>query len=319
MNLASSIIYQFPSIDAKKFKCYEFPKIEEAIYQEKSKSQYEIPQYIQDIPEGFSIFCTLWEASKVKQFIQLSQEEQEKLGVGEREEKNTEDILLQEPIPKTNYCHLCRRKFDDYILHLETMIHKNNINKNQMMINTAKDTFKRINQFWDIKNKNNNNNDLNYSLKNYNSFEKKEKFEQNKLCGTSYSSFSSAISTCKYEDSNIKDINMFHDPYYFDYEKTNDKENHSENQNNSNNKNKNLKDNNLFMTPYRKGKIIDTKSNINSSSSQNSFNMFINKKRKNNNSIDKEKEKEEKDIDYFPNLNSKETKRLIRGIDIFFK
>ena len=124
MNLASSIIYQFPSIDAKKFKCYEFPKIEEAIYQEKSKSQYEIPQYIQDIPEGFSIFCTLWEASKVKQFIQLSQEEQEKLGVGEREEKNTEDILLQEPIPKTNYCHLCRRKFDDYILHLETMIHK---------------------------------------------------------------------------------------------------------------------------------------------------------------------------------------------------
>ena len=197
------------------------------------------------------------------------------------------------------------------------MIHKNNINKNQMMINTAKDTFKRINQFWDIKN--NNNNDLNYSFKNYNSFEKKEKLENNKLGGTSYSSLSSAISTCKCEDSNIKDINMFHDPYYFDYEKNNDKENHSENQNNSNNKNKNLKDNNLFMTPYRKGKNIDTKSNINSSSSQNSFNMFINKKRKNNNSIDKEKEKEEKDIDYFPNLNSKETKRLIRGIDIFFK
>ena len=314
VNLASSIIYQFPSIDTKKFKCYEFPKIEEAIYQEQSLSQYEIPQYIQEIPEGFSIFCTLWEASKVKQYMQLSQEEQEKLGIGEREEKNSDDILLQEPIPNTNYCHVCRRKFDDYLLHLETMIHKNNISKNQMMINTAKDTFKRINQFWNNKN-NNNSNNLDYNLKKYNSNETIEKCDNNKLCFSS--SVSTAISTFKYEESNTKDINAFHDIYNSDYERNNDKENQCENNKNiKNTKDKSSKSNNIFMTPYRKGQLIE-KSNINSSSSHNSFNMFINKKRKNNNSINEEKE--EKENDYFPKLNSKETKKLIRGIDIFFK
>ena len=69
INSYSSIIYQFPSMDSKKFKYYEFPIIEEAFFLEKSITKYEIPQYIEDIPEGFSLFCTLWEASKVKQYM----------------------------------------------------------------------------------------------------------------------------------------------------------------------------------------------------------------------------------------------------------
>lgn len=306
MNLCSSIIYQFPLIDTKQFKCYEFPKIEEAVYQEKSISHYEIPQYIQDIPEGFSIFCTLWEASKVKQYMQLSQEEQDKLGIGDNEEKDTEDILLKEPIPKTNYCNLCRRNFDDYLQHIDSIIHKNSINKNQMMINTAKDTFKRINQFWN--NKNNNNNDLN-SLKNYSI---NEKNENNKLAITSYSSFSSSISTFKYEDSNFKSINSFHEQDTFIFENINNKENQSDNIMPKKSKNKNI-----FITPFGKEKLIDNKSS-NLSSSQSSFNMFINKKRKSFHSLLFE-EKNEKTNDYFPKLNNKNTKKLIRGIDIYFK
>ena len=65
-------------MDSRKYKSYEFPTIEESFFLEKSISKYEIPQYIQDIPEGFSLFCTLWEASKVKQYMLLSQDEQDK-------------------------------------------------------------------------------------------------------------------------------------------------------------------------------------------------------------------------------------------------
>ena len=149
VNLASSIIYQFPSIDAKKFKCYEFPKIEEAIYQEKSKSQYEIPQYIQDIPEGFSVFCTLWEASKVKQYMLMSQEEQEKLNIKENYDKQEKENNLEEPIPKSNYCYICHTKFEDYLLHLGTKTHKLNLKEENTYFNKEiKNVFKRINKFW---------------------------------------------------------------------------------------------------------------------------------------------------------------------------
>ena len=263
----------------------------------------------------------MWEASKVKQYIQLSQEEQDRLGVGEKEENNIEDDILNEPIPKTNYCHICRRKFDDYLLHLETMIHKNNINKNQMMITTAKDTFKRINNFWNNKNNNNLNNNLNYHIN-----EKIEKYENSKLFGMSNSSFSSAISTFKLEDTLNKDNNSILDPYNSDNEKSNNKENQSENKNYLKNKKvKHVKNRSHFITPIRNQKQLENKLINNLSSSQSSINSLINRKRKNNSISEKGKnfnfiteEKEEKESDYFPNLNVNRNKKLIRNVNIFF-
>ena len=327
VNLHSSIIYQTNSFDSKKFKCYEFPKIEESIYLNKSISQYEIPQYIQEIPEGFSIFCTLWEAGKVKQYMQLSKEEQDKLGVGENEEKNKDDEELLEPIPKTNFCHLCRRKFDDYLIHIETMVHKNNITKNPMMINDAQNTFKRINNFW--KNNKNNNNNLNFEEIN----DKNENnATNNKLFGRSISSFSSAVSTYKFEENCIKDINCFLlDQELSETDKNNDKENKCENKYLNKNINKNkkynkkyrhIKNNSYFMTP--KKREINLHSRM--SSSQSSLNLFINKKRKGKNISENGKnssfideEKNEKENDYFPCLNAENSKKLIRGEIIFFK
>lgn len=322
--MSASIIYQLPTIEAKKYNYYEFPKIEEAIYQEKSISKYEIPQYIQEIPEGFSIFCTLWEASKVKQYLQLSKEEQERLGVIEKEEQNKDEDLLKEPIPRSNFCHLCRRKFDDYLVHIETMMHKNNICKNPMMINTVQDTFKRINNFW-----NNKNNNLNNEI---NEKEKGEKGENLKLYGRSISSFSSAVSIFKCEDNIMKDINSFIlEPENSDTEKINDKENQNENKNKKLNKNKNkkyrhVKNKSYFITPKKNEKLLEHKDSNQLSSSQSSMNLFINKKRKGNNNLESgknasfiEEERNEKQNDYFTKLNADKNKKLIRGVNVYFK
>jgi hypothetical protein len=149
INSYSSIIYQFPSMDSKKFKYYEFPIIEEAFFLEKSITKYEIPQYIEDIPEGFSLFCTLWEASKVKQYMLLSQEEQDKLGVKESFDKKEKENNLEEPIPKNNFCYICQNNFENYLVHIESKEHINNLyEQNPYLIKTIKNSFKRINKFW---------------------------------------------------------------------------------------------------------------------------------------------------------------------------
>lgn len=83
----------------------------------------------------------------MKQFIQLSPEEQDKLNLKEK----IKVIGFNEPIPKTNFCQLCQRRFDDYITHISTNIHKNNLIKNPSLLNNVKNTFERINLFWNEK------------------------------------------------------------------------------------------------------------------------------------------------------------------------
>ena len=145
-------------MDSRKYKSYEFPTIEESFFLEKSISKYEIPQYIQDIPEGFSLFCTLWEASKVKQYMLLSQDEQDKLNIKETyDKKEKENLINEEPIPKNNFCYICQQNFEDYLSHLESKDHKANLyNQNPSLIKSIKNSFKRINKFWsnDISNSN---------------------------------------------------------------------------------------------------------------------------------------------------------------------
>ena len=149
-------------MDSRKYKSYEFPTIEESFFLEKSISKYEIPQYIQDIPEGFSLFCTLWEASKVKQYMLLSQDEQDKLNIKETyDKKEKENLINEEPIPKNNFCYICQQNFEDYLSHLESKDHKANLyNQNPSLIKSIKTSFKRINKFWsnDISNSNSNDN-----------------------------------------------------------------------------------------------------------------------------------------------------------------
>ena len=89
-------------------------------------------KHIQDIPEGFSLFCTLWEASKVKQYMLLSQDEQDKLNIKETyDKKEKENLINEEPIPKNYFCYICQQNFEDYLSHLESKDHKaNNVVQN---------------------------------------------------------------------------------------------------------------------------------------------------------------------------------------------
>ena len=294
--MSSSILYQFPSFDFKKFNCYEFPKIEETIYQKQSLTEYEIPQYIGDIPEGFSIFCTLWEASKVKQYVKLSQEEQDLLGMVESEEKSKDDEdISKEPIPKTNFCHVCGRKFDDYLKHIDSLIHKNNIDKNSIAFSTVIYTFKRINYFW--KNKNDNN-------------------KINKYIDISISSFSFDI---KVNDKDIHNFILASEKNKNDY-----KENENENIKSKKDKRNGLiKNKSLIISPSNREKFLDYKINCQLTSSQSSLNLFINKKRKGNNIFEKEKKNiicdKKVEKEYFIELNVIDNKKLIRGVDVFFK
>ena len=311
INLPSAIIYQFPTYNLKSFNYYEFPKIEEAAFIDKSISIYDIPQYIPDMPEGFSIFCTLWEASRVRQFLELNKEgknNMEMLQNKDNENNETENSdITEEPVPKTNFCHLCMRKFDDYNIHIKTLTHKNNIIKNPLLINRAKNTFERINNFWNKRETEKEKENIPDNK--YLSIEKNLKPEHARI--NSLSSFSSAASTFKFDESisGIKSINSFLlEPEIIESERLKNKENIDDNHL------KKIKNKDIFDTPKNK---YESKYSSYFSSFQSDIHLFLNKKRKS--FLDEEKINKDKNEDYFKNLNTKKVKRLIRGKALFFK
>ena len=306
IDLNSSIIYQFPSIDSKKFKYYEFPVIEEQYLQEKSISKYEIPQYIQDIPDGFSIFCTLWEASKVKQYIQLNKEEQDKLNLRENiVKKDNNNICFNEPLPKTNFCYLCQRRFEDYLVHIGTVIHKNCINQNPLMIKNVQNTFKRINNFWDTKNIIQKDND-----------KKSDNENKNGYSISSLSSISSFNNILKFENNkNIIRINIDFSQDNTDNDNIDNeienKDNYNKNEdqiiNNEDVKKKGDSVNYSLIESYNNNSIILLKKKRK---------ILINEKDKeNNNSNDNNIKKK----DYFDNLSIYNNKKLINDVTLLFK
>ena len=262
------------------------------------------------MPQGFSIFCTVSEASKVKHYLELNEEEKNVLlGMQQKEEDNNDNDnnITEEPIPKTKFCHLCMRKFDDYLLHIETLTHKNNIKKNPLLINRAKDTFDRINSFWNnkVKEKDKENN---YNI--FSKSQKEDKLYHNKI--NSLSSFSSSASTFRNEESVsvslFKSINsLLLDPEIIESDKN------KENLDNSNIKK--MKSRDIFITPKKKSEC--KYSSYFSSSQSNFMCTYLNKKRKM--WLEEDKKEKEKKEDYFNGLNTKKVKRLIRGKDVFFK
>ena len=309
VNLPSSIVYQLPNYNLKLFNCYEFPKIEETALINKSITEYEIPQYIPDMPQGFSLFCTLWEASRVRQYLLLSEEEKNKLfGTQQKEENNEKENeinnnVLEEPIPKTDFCHLCMRKFDNYLVHIETLTHKNNISKNPLLVNRAKNTFNRINKFWEEKESNKENIDNNFSQS-----AKDLKFDHNRI--NSISTFSSTASTFKNDEtvSLIKSMNSF----LLEQELIESEKNKENINDNIQRKMQSTKKKLDFDTPKAK---TECKLNSYYSSSHSNLNLMLSKKRK----LNLDEEKNEVNGDYFKDLNSKKIKRLIRNKDVFFK
>ena len=101
--------------------------------------------YIETIPSGFSPFCTLDEKRIVSQYITRNACYSNN---GETTEKKIKLEKEPKPMQEHTFCHLCRVVYADYIEHLETKTHKENLKKNQPIYDGINNTFKRIRDFW---------------------------------------------------------------------------------------------------------------------------------------------------------------------------
>ena len=235
----------------------------------------------------------------------LSQEEQDKLKLNIKENNEKEEnnkIGFNEPIPKTNFCNLCQRRFDDYLVHIETMIHKNNISQNPVLISRIQNAFKRVNQFWNSKNKNKNKNKI---------------VDNNKNTGNSISSLSSSQSFNSVLKS--KHSNYIKKAKNYSIDKVTQFNIYKENTINENqNKNNNFKKHTQLIKNIEIGKKeFNNIDSIFDSYNKNSINLLMKKRKENIFTENDGNNKNEKD--YFPDLCISKNKKLIKDVNIYFK
>ena len=140
----------------------------------KEKVFYDIPYYHENVPDGFSVFCTDEEYKLVLEYVNKKRKKSK--GKKNVNNFNKEDISsLPEPTKKNYICHLCRVYFNNYKKHINSEKHKNMILENKSSFKELSDTFKRTVQNTKFENKNNsksmmeNENDSYYYLRNKNS------------------------------------------------------------------------------------------------------------------------------------------------------
>ena len=107
---------------------------------EKKNIYYDIPYFHNNVPEGFSVFCTDEELESVLRYVN-KRDSKTKV-----KEKKKEELITSEPEPsKKNFiCQLCRSRFDNYKQHIISDIHFKNMRKHQNSYNKLSLTFKRI-------------------------------------------------------------------------------------------------------------------------------------------------------------------------------
>lgn len=104
---------------------------------------YDIPYYHEDIPEGFSVFCTDEEHKLVLEYLN---KKRNKTKVKNKiNDIKKEDIFsAPEPTKKNYICHLCRVLFNNYKNHINSEKHKQMILENKNCYKELSETFKRI-------------------------------------------------------------------------------------------------------------------------------------------------------------------------------
>ena len=118
-----------------KLETYDFS------YKDDNKNiYYDIPYYHDNVPEGFSAFCTDEELDLVIKHVN-KRDSKPKI-----KDKKKEENITSEPEPsKKNFiCQLCRSRFDNYRQHIVSEIHIKNIKKHKNSFNKLSLTFKRI-------------------------------------------------------------------------------------------------------------------------------------------------------------------------------
>lgn len=124
-----------------RLESYDFSLKEEEKEENKGRN-YDIPYYHNDVPEGFSMFCTDEEFNLVITHVNRSDYQK----VQKKEEEKKEELITSEPQPsKKNFiCQLCKSRFDNYKEHIVSETHIKNINKHKNSYNKLSLTFKRI-------------------------------------------------------------------------------------------------------------------------------------------------------------------------------
>lgn len=151
--------------------------------------KYDIPFYIHDVPDHFSLFESITEIIEVKKYYEKKNNKNEE---NENENNNLNINLNVLPLPAENhnYCFLCKTKFEDYLIHIESEMHKKNFVKNKKNFNKIKDTLKRIGNFYDGKKEKEEENiieddddyfvDINANVNNFDFENKRERLYSNK-------------------------------------------------------------------------------------------------------------------------------------------
>ena len=165
VNKESLIAIYIPYLETKKIIYHDFPKIKHDKYLVGVKTMYDILQYIEGIPDEFSIFYTTSEAGKVRKY----QNKLKKLDEKKKFEKqgiiiNKEKLIKKEktnngikeflePIPDNShqYCHIYKCDFDGYIKHIKSDVHEENKKNLNSIIDNIQLSFERINDFCNIK------------------------------------------------------------------------------------------------------------------------------------------------------------------------
>lgn len=140
--------------EKNKVHYYEFPIIKEIKRRNGAISKCDIPQFFNDMPEEFPVIWTIKEVATIKNYlIQLKNNRNHD---SKNYKNNVNKInLLEEPIPNHTFCHICKKSFDNYIVHINDKMHKDNSQKYSNIYNNINTAFKRVNEFW--KNENNRN------------------------------------------------------------------------------------------------------------------------------------------------------------------
>ena len=151
--------------------------------------KYDIPFYIHDVPDHFSLFESITEIIEVKKYYEKKNNKNEE-NENENNNLNVNLNILPLPAENHNYCFLCKTKFEDYLIHIESEMHKKNFVKNKKNFNKIKDTFKRIGNFYDGKKEKEEENiieddddyfvDINANINNFDFENKRERLYSNK-------------------------------------------------------------------------------------------------------------------------------------------
>ena len=145
--------------------------------------EYDIPIYIPDIPK-YSCFCALDEAREIKKYLKKKEMEKiNNINNNFNNNNNNSEIINCEPIPnvKHNYCHICKKKYEEYLKHVRCNNHKECLKKYKKEFNGIKETFKRIAIFYDGEKKNYSDDNNNYSNEDDGSKIKKKKRKKYKF------------------------------------------------------------------------------------------------------------------------------------------